>query len=313
MATLSELVKFRNDLKIRISDLSLEMSINEKISILSSVITNNPSVCYDVTDLVNSYRYLIVESYNIIDKLNQLISTIESDIDDIAKQLIKDENNRLQFTEKRFNTSGNIYQIDDFETFNLINYRIKRYTSWQYPGLQLYPTSDAWIDLMVANDPLYLVHHDYDFLKSQITKYPSTYQNRLRLYKIFNQDLSDLPQNQFGFVLSWGMMTHLIADKVEMYLEGVFNLLRPGGVFMFDYNNCDLENLAKLAEYNYKSYNSSRLITNLCEKIGYEIICFNDIELNNLPVSHISWVELRKPGKLTTIKAHQALGQVIEN
>jgi SAM-dependent methyltransferase len=46
---------------------------------------------------------------------------------------------------------------------------------------------------------------------------------------------------QFGIVLCWDNFNHLSLDKIEKYIREVWKLLRPGGCFIFNYNNCDFE------------------------------------------------------------------------
>ena len=98
------------------------------------------------------------------------------------------------------------------------------------------------------------------------------YQSRLRIYEITNEDFSILPQNQFGFVLCWEIFNFLSLEKIEQHIRQVFDLLRPGGVFMFSYNNCDIYSIARVAESRDISYAQDDLLKNLCLNIGYEII-----------------------------------------
>jgi hypothetical protein len=52
-------------------------------------------------------------------------------------------------------------------------------------------------------------------------------------------------------------------------------------------------------------------LTKLLNEIGYEITALHDDETNDAFNTHVSWVEIKKPGTLTTSKAHQALAQIV--
>jgi SAM-dependent methyltransferase len=148
-------------------------------------------------------------------------------------------------------------------------------------------------------------------VKDMIKEYPELYQNRLRLYEIVDRNFSKLPMAQFGFVLCWDNFNHLSLDKVEKYIREVWKLLRPGGSFIFNYNNCDFESPAYRAECHAGSYASASWLTKLLNAIGYEITALHDDETGDAFNTHISWIEIKKPGDLKTVKAAQAIAQII--
>jgi hypothetical protein len=229
-----------------------------------------------------------------------------------------------------------------------IKHTIKNYCDWHHPGLNIYPKAHEWVDCTIMCDPLYLVANctlqthpilpgklflpekfpigswkswkaetnswgqfPYDSLLNIVHQYPDIYQRRLRLYPAKNLDFSLLPQEKFGFILSWGFANFITKDITKKLLEETFKLLKPGGVFMMSYNNCDLSTVAKIAEDGNLSYAHAGLIKEFSDEIGFEIINFKDIETGDGYFTHVSWVELRKPGVLKTVKALQAMGEII--
>ena len=69
--------------------------------------------------------------------------------------------------------------------------------------------------------------------------------------------------------------------------------------------------MARVAESRDISYAQDDLLKNLCLNIGYEIIDFKDIPLKEKWYTHASWAEIRKPGVLKTVKAAQAMAQIL--
>jgi hypothetical protein len=55
----------------------------------------------------------------------------------------------------------------------------------------------------------------------------------------------------------------------------------------------------------YMSYMPKHALMPLLEKYGYEVLSTQDLE------EYISWVEIKKPGKLVTIKVHAPIGTVL--
>ena len=187
----------------------------------------------------------------------------------------------------------------------LIRQRILLHTDWKYPALEIGCQDGYWTQHMVAADPLYIIDRHRDFLDSASSKFPEAYQRRLRQYHLANHDMSMLPQRQFGFIFSWGYFNYVSMDTMKRYLQQAMDLLRPGGVFMFSYNDGDTPGGAGMAEKFVRSYMPRSLLVPMCQSLGFEI----QAEAEHGPA--ISWLEIRRPGTLNTVKAHQIMGEII--
>ena len=195
-----------------------------------------------------------------------------------------------------------IYVREDIE--DTIKQRILLHTSWRYPALEIGCRDGEWTQFLVAADPLYIMDRHPEFIASTVSKFPEEYQRRLRQYPLVNHNLSALPAGQFNFVFSWGYFNYVSMDTIKQYLRQVYIALRPGGIFMFSYNNGDTPSGAGMAENFAQTYMPKSMLIPLCESIGFNDITEYDIDPN------ISWLEISKPGNLSTIKAHQVLGEI---
>ena len=178
------------------------------------------------------------------------------------------------------------------------------HVDWKYPGLEIGCRDGQWTKYLVGMDPLYIADVHKEFVDSTAAAYPPEYQARLRQQVIRNSDLSALPKNQFGFVFSWNFFNYLPMYKIQHYLQQIYTLLRPGGVVWFSYNNADMTAAAEFADSYFMSYAPKSQLLPRCTEMGFEIISSADFD------PAISWLELRKPGTLKTIKAHQVLGEI---
>ena len=59
-----------------------------------------------------------------------------------------------------------------------------------------------------------------------------------------------------------------------------------------------------MAENMAQTYLPKSLLIPTCESLGFEIL--NDANLG----PNVTWLEIKKPGTLHTVKAHQVLGEV---
>lgn len=307
MHKFSELVKFRNDLAASVKHLQLKSAVEEKISELTKLKKLNPGFVYNeqIDEYIHEFAQLIHLNKQIIEKIQRQIDSIDLEIDQLAKMLFDTEHQRQAFTLDLLPAENPKFNQD---TDDYIITRIGSYCNWKYPGAVVYPREQKWVLAMVANDPLYIVEHNHVELADLIEGFNEVYVNRLRCY---TNGFISLPKQQFSFVLLWNVLNYISVDRFEYYIKQAYELLRPGGTFMFSYNNTDIEQSAVLAELDINSYANARIIKTLAKKIGFEIFKFEDLPTGDSMLAYASWVELRKPGELTTIKAHQALAQIL--
>jgi SAM-dependent methyltransferase len=151
------------------------------------------------------------------------------------------------------NILNNRLPLDD-QTQELIMNRITRVSAWQNTTMILRPGMEQWIHNMVNNDPMYLVDENYDLLTPIMSQFNEIYQTRLRPYVIREGQEQDilwqLPDNQFGLVLAWNYFNHRPFEIVRRYLTELYKKMRPGGVLLMTYNDCDRWEGVKAVEAN---------------------------------------------------------------
>jgi SAM-dependent methyltransferase len=273
-------------------------------------------------------KFSFNEMVDVLTNLKSNLSVLERDLDEHYKQYQAAMQKLDQLIQKSVWSNGlagedyeesrihcrHWTQVDDAEQHAQLYYteavtkevlgRIRKYTSWRWPGLYLGCRRNQFTQEMVASDPLYLVDHREEYLSSAISQFTSEYQRRVRTYQILTPDLSDLPQNTFNFVLSWNYFNYLGSQRVCAYIKSVASLLRPGGIFLFSYNDADTVQGALAAESGIMGFTTKSELKAQVQQLGLEIV------EDRSPEVGINWLEVRKPGQLTTIKAHQVLGEI---
>ena len=311
MGKLYDLIEFRNELAQQLDFLRVDLDIHNRINLLKKIKSKFPNQAEYINRKIVEYLTLAEQSIRIIAEFDEKFSELNQEIDDTAISMFNIDDYYNDFQEK--NIQGPHFQeliVTDNISSCLVS-KITQYSDWHYPALQISPRHKKWIDSMVAGDPLYLTHINVEIVRELTQTYPSLYQSRLRLYEINDRDFSVLPQTQFGFVLCWDNFNYLSLDKIEKYIREVWKLLRPGGHFIFSYSNCDLEGTALRAENWACSYSNSRWLIKLLKEIGYKIIELYDDETGDAFNTHTSWADIKKPDDLKTVKAAQAMAQII--
>ena len=199
------------------------------------------------------------------------------------------------------------------ETEQLYISRIIKNTDWRYPAMIIHPGTEPFMQHMVASDPLYLIDESQALLDLvDLSSYNTQYQRRLRRYTIeesFDRPiLSQLPDEQFNLCLAYHYFDFRPANMIEKYLAEIYQKLRPGGVLIMTVNDCERAAGVDLAEKNYACYNKATDIQRQATQANYQVEFFH-CEPNQAR----TWIELRKPGQLTTLRGGQTLARIIPN
>ena len=243
--------------------------------------------------------------------VEQLKSSLKKRIFDLEPEMFR-ESERVFYHEMPFETNEYILnrrlRLDNQSLVELQG-RIKILTDWRLPGMMLRPGLETFIEEMVPMDPLYLVDTHQDLLTPSMQKFTIEYQKRLRPYVIDDRQagpiMTQLPDNQFGFVFAFNFFNFRPLTLVQRYLTELHSKLRPGGVLIMTYNNCDRSHGVGLAERNWMLYTPKRLILEHAYTLGFELMTDRDGQ------GDVSWLELKRSGDIDSLRGGQTLAKII--
>jgi hypothetical protein len=195
------------------------------------------------------------------------------------------------------------------ETKQFYRTRLSRYNGWHHAAMIIRPAYEPFIHELLASDPLYLVDESHDLLQPAMSQFNEQYQQRLRPYTIterFGKDiLRSLPNSQFGLVFAYNYFNFRPFEVIRQFLTEIYQKLRPGGVLAMTFNDCDRAKAVMLVEQHYCCYTPGYLVCELAQSLGYEIA------FSWTDQGPSTWLELRKPGELGTLRGGQALAKII--
>jgi len=253
------------------------------------------------------------QKFNQLD--NEFVETINREI-----QLLIDQHRHLekQCLTDSANYFGPMIESAEFitntrwklspQTQQLIVNKIRSHSDWIFPGLIFRPSALDDIRPMVSCNPLYLVDVNQDILNETMKNYPIEFQQRLRPYVIDQNKenfLSILPFENFGLIVAPYYFNFRDLPTVEKYLAEIFKLLKPGGICSFSFNDCDHSHETKMAENLVNSYIPGSMLKSKIFNMGYHII------FARRDITGISWWEIQKPGKISSVRGGQPLAKII--
>jgi len=303
-------------LKHQLASAMQVQAVNQQLDKLRTDIANVKLNVENLSQENENYINDLLDRFGIIkDRINEAADDYEHQIRLIDNQ-INEITNRLFFGNYELETrigdvefSRNSRRINiDEELEQVIKQRILLHTNWRYPALEIGCRDGEWTQYLVAADPLYIVDRFPEFIDSTAGRFTPEYQRRLRQYHLTNHDLTMLPVAQMAFVFSWGYFNYVSLDTMKQYLKQIWDLLRPGGIFLFSYNDGDTPTGASMAERFAQTYMPKSLLVALCDSMGYQV----DTSVSDNYGTHINWIEIKKPGQLSTVKAHQVLGEILK-
>lgn len=304
--TLQELVSLRNELQ-RSIDLSVIRDELEKNSTnLKRLIDHaDPEYGKALEEIATQHLQIITYLEADLQRVQSTINEINLDIQSLSSKYFEENyKTELHYTNPENIRQVRVMKIPDGVDLLLKN-RINLHSTWKYPALEIGCRDGEWTKHLVASDPLYIADTYQDFLDSTSSQFTPEYQARIRKYLIHDYKINGLPKNQFGFIFSYNFFNYLSFDSIKQYLKQAFEWLRPGGTMLFTYNNTDIPVSVGLAESYFMTYVPKSMLVPMCESMGFEVVMAQDFDPST------SWIEIKKPGTLKTVKAHQVLCRVV--
>lgn len=197
------------------------------------------------------------------------------------------------------------------ETEELFISRAMRHSDWHYPAMIIHPGVEPFMQHMVGHDPLYIVDESEELLEQLVLRnYNEAYQRRLRPYVIeesFDHDiLARLPDGQFGVCFAYNFFNFRSVEMIEKYLREIYHKLSPGGILIMTFNNCEHVTSLDLVVNNYACYATTEIIEKMATNLNYEVEFLWD-----RPENPGAWIELRKPGSLSSNRGGQTMAKIV--
>ena len=308
---LSKIVSYKNLLDTLSSRSEAMEFLNKTLSMVHVVETSDVQITGAMDQLTQAQEQVSQS----VDQFEQRWAQLKQSVQDLIEQHEPEyfQNSMdLYMTGYRNETAEHIQNRRigvDPRTAETIQQRLRLYTSWQHPGMVIRPAHAPFVQDLVACDPMYFVDTHNQLLTPTESWFTPEYQRRLRRYVV--EEWSDqpafknLPADQFGLIYAFHFFNYRPWLVLQQYLRECFGLLRPGGVLAFTYNNCDIAGRVGKVEHCSGSYTPGRLVRAYASELGYETVFDLDDD------SDTSWLELRKPGKFSSIRGGQTLAAVL--
>lgn len=309
---LSGIVSYKNLLDSLSSTPAAQELLNETLSMINVAEVSGVQVPGAMDQLTQAHKQVVQAANNFEQQFAQLKQSVQNLIEQHEPEYFRNSMD-LYNTGYRRESPEHIRNRHiglDPITSVAIQQRLRLYTSWQHPGMVIRPSHARYVEDLVACDPMYFVDTNAQLLELTESWFTPEYQRRLCRYVIEEYSeqpaFINLPTGQFGLIYAFHFFNYRPWPVLQQYLRECFDLLRPGGIVAFTYNNCDIAGRVSKVEHFSGSYTPGRLVRAYVQELGYETVFDLDDD------SDTSWLELRKPGEYSSIRGGQTLAAIYQ-
>ena len=308
---LSDLVKYRNILSQQVADRSYRVPLGNYMDLLLTSTRQNIKVRMVHEQTLQSRVDQVHQALENLDhELVQVLANIEQFISELEPEYFRrsyiwyEESVDHESVEYVLNRRLTVPEDNMLK----LKHRVKNLADWKYPSVCIRPGLEDHVHWLVPAHPLYLVDTDRALLHPAISRFNNKYQQHLRPYVIKesqNSPLHFLPDNQFGLIYAYYFFNFRPFEVIKIYFSEIFKKLKPGGNFVFTFNNCDEADGVILAENVFCCYTPAGLLLKLVESLGFE-----HVETVNAG-GGLFWMQIKRPGELTTLRGGQTLAKIL--
>jgi|GEM_PF-3974356 len=310
----------------------MKTGLFEKHSLLDHFYREAKTICINIDDNIAYNRQVVknqIQRWKNKDVHNQLLDSLEKldtakqEFETAKKNLVNTihyelHTREVQILQHDYTTYESKLELNeswtDEEAVNLnkfiskefddkINSFVQYHSTWKCPSLDANPVDGRYTRAMVGGDPLYVYCEKEAVANLVRDKFNEFYaKRRLRIYN----HLDKFPQNQIGLAVCINLFEYLPLDPIKDITKKIFNILRPGGIFLLSYNNCEERRSLELLSNSFRCYGTRSLIANMLYSQGYDVT-----DSGSTDDGAWNWMIVQKPGILETQKLSSTSVKII--
>jgi len=232
-----------------------------------------------------------VNLYN--ENLKELSNKINTDLRKVEQQIIQRDYDRTENSNEdiEYVHRNSYLSTDIIEKCQAV---IRYYTTWQHASLEVNPGDGVFSIEMNAAEPQYCIVQNKDVEAAVKSKFNDFYaRRRLRIYS----SITDVPESCAGIATCINLFEYLPLDPIKDIAKQVITCLKPGGVFLSTYNNCEQRRSLEMLDNEFRCLNTKEIMSNLLYGVGFDIV-----DTGSVNDGAWSYIIVKKPGDLFSEK-----------
>lgn len=198
-------------------------------------------------------------------------------------------------------------QSKDSITASHFKRKISQRSNWQHACLLWHNDSIANIEDYYGFHTIYVINRFMrdDIYVPVLSQINSAQRRKIRQYNY--DDLPSLPKEGINEVAAKNYFTHLKVTEIKKDLSMIAEILAPGGILSFNFNDCNTVVGARLFESKMRSYVTGFMMQEVLRELNLEIIHWENIE-----DCMTTYVEVQKSGQFKSKKLNITMGKILD-
>lgn len=198
-------------------------------------------------------------------------------------------------------------QSHDSITTKHFKRRISQRSNWQHTCLLWHSDNIVNIEDYYACHIMYVMNR---FIRDDIYGHVLDSINPAQRRKIRQYNYDDapyLPKAGINEVAAKNYFTHMDRAEIKKDLLMIRELLVPGGILSFNFNDCNTVMGATLFESRMRSYMTEPMLKEVLREVNLEINYWEELQ-----DCMTTYVEVRRPGRFHSMKSNITMGKILE-
>jgi hypothetical protein len=189
------------------------------------------------------------------------------------------------------------------EEFDAFAAKVLNYSNWLHPGLIYGAKNTDLLEAVKSCEPMYIMEQHKEYFPLQKDKFHLDFIRKLKFYHL--NDINLLPNNDIGLIVAFNEFPFLPWNTIQIILQKFIEKLMPGGILIFNYNNCATVRGFKMFEDGNMTYTTPHMYINF--------LCRQDLSVLENVISGketFSYMIFQKNGNRKLIKKYPSVGYI---
>lgn len=298
------------DSLMKIQNLDFESSCKELHSFVSSV-----DDCVNGLQLVNHSKlkevknnlYKALQEYShaideIEKKLEHTISSNKKEYLKQSEEIYRQNIEKMLFEEELEWAKLWPPTKEDFKYFYHV---IVNHTNWQYGGVIIGSKNSTIINAIIGVEPFYIIEKFQNYFSLLAEKFHPDFMRKIKFYQ--HENIKQLPDNSMGIIVVINEFNFLPWNATTHVLNTLTKKLIPGGILVFNYNNCNTLKGFINFENNQMVYTTTEMYEEVLKNLNLRCI-----ERHDSTSESFSFLVFKKDGSKRLIKGYPSVGFIKE-
>lgn len=290
----------------RLRSLTFDSDIVDKVAEFEAIVASEQLI--NLTKVTNAHSQVSAGLSSIQSSYQEYMAQLDKAIGQKRKELLTSVDRRFNHHIKE---EGAIKRASQWTTGQELVEKLQailgQEATWKFPVAYFEPNTAELSRLLVHGDPFYVFDNWESSIEHVLQRFPDNLSNRIHWYS-WDAAKESIPSSSIGLIVTWNNFKFKTLNAIKQDIFDLSEKMMPGGLLLFDFNNGDTPEGAKLSEKNMQCFHWPTRLLEFCAENNLELVYQSDE-----PAYFTSYMLVRKQGTRPDLPIVSKLGLVTKN